>query len=271
MGELDGKVAIVTGAGRLRGIGRASAVALAKLGADVVVTGTGRDPNTFPPDEKEIGWRDIESTVEQVESEGQRALGVIGDVSNGADVDRMVQETVDHFGRVDILVNNAAFARGPDRVPVHELTEEMFRRVIDIKLVGSFLFSKAVGVHLMEQDEGGRIVNLSSVAGKRGSADAAAYNAANASVIMLAQSVAAWLAPYNVTVNAVCPGITDTSRMDDLGYPRGDTWERSMANNPLGRAASDDEIAGVIAWLCSEPAGYISGQAINVNGGSVTW
>ena len=98
-----------------------------------------------------------------------------------------------------------------------------------------------------------------------------AYGGPNASVIMLAQSLADWLAPYNVTCNAVCPGLTDTSRMDDLGYPRGSAWNQSTQSNPLGRAATDDEIAGVIAFLCSNAASYISGQAINVNGGSVTW
>ena len=271
MGELDGKVAIVTGAGRLRGIGRATAVSLAKQGASIAITGTGRDPASFPPDEKEVGWKDVESTAEQVVNEGQEALPLVGDVTNSSDVERMVQQTLDRFGRIDILVNNAAFARGPDRVPVHELSEEIFRKVVDIKLIGSFLFSKAVGTQLMKQSNGGRIVNLSSVAGKKGSGTAAAYNVANASVIMLAQSLADWLAPYNVTCNAVCPGLTDTSRMDDLGYPRGSAWNQSTQSNPLGRAATDDEIAGVIAFLSSDAASYISGQAINVNGGSVTW
>ena len=138
MGELDGKVAIVTGAGRLRGIGRATAVSLAKQGASIAITGTGRDPASFPPDEKEVGWKDVESTAEQVVNEGQEALPLVGDVTNSSDVERMVQQTLDRFGRSDILVNNAAFARGPDRVPVHELSEEIFRKVVDIKLIGSF-------------------------------------------------------------------------------------------------------------------------------------
>ena len=112
MGEFDGKVAIVTGAGRLRGIGRAAAVGFAKLGANVVVTGTGRDPSTFPPDEKEINWRDIHSVADQIESHGVKALPLVADVTNKDHVQNMIDQAVEEFGRVDILVNNAAYARG---------------------------------------------------------------------------------------------------------------------------------------------------------------
>src|SRR2546426_1106351 len=108
MGALDGRVALVTGAGRLRGIGRATAVALAELGADVIVTGTGRDPATFPEDEKKAGWRDIEGTAEQVRSHGRRALTWAGDVSQAEAVERLVDLTLKTFGRLDSLVNNAA-------------------------------------------------------------------------------------------------------------------------------------------------------------------
>jgi len=176
---LDGKVAIVTGAGRLRGIGRATAVALAAAGADVVVTGTGRDPATFPADEKAINWHDVHSTVEQIEAQGRRGLALIGDVSQQADVSRIVQHTLDTFGRIDILVNNAAIARGSDRVPVVELSEELFRRVLDVKLIGSFLLCKAIIPTLLQQNQGGRIINLSSVMGKLGVARTTAYCAAN--------------------------------------------------------------------------------------------
>ena len=163
MGVLDGKVAMVTGAGRLRGIGRATAVTLAAQGADVVVTGTGRDPATFPADEKAVNWNDVHSTVEQIEAQGRRGLALIGDISQQADVSRMVQQTLATFGRIDILVNNAAIARGADRVPVVELSEELFRRVLDVKVVGSFLLCKAIIPTLLQQNQGGRIINLSSV------------------------------------------------------------------------------------------------------------
>ena len=138
MGELDGKVAIVTGAGRLRGIGRAAAVALAALGADVAITGTGRDPATFPDDERAIGWRDVESVADQIREQGRRALPLTVDASNLEATQSMVDQTVEAFGRVDILINNAAFARGPDRVPLGELDPEIFRRVMDIKVTGTY-------------------------------------------------------------------------------------------------------------------------------------
>ena len=120
--ELKGKVAIVTGAGRLRGIGRAAAVALARMGADVVVTGTGRSPDSFPEDEKKIGWRDIESVSEQIRAEGQKALPLISNVTSQEDVQKMVDDTMNEFGRIDILINNAAYARAEDRVPILDLS-----------------------------------------------------------------------------------------------------------------------------------------------------
>ena len=119
MKELEGKVAIVTGAGRLRGIGRATALSLANLGADVVVTGTGRNPDSFPEDEKAVNWKDIESTSEQIRAKGSKALPVIADVSSLNDVQRLIDKTLNEFGRIDILVNNAAYARGPDMSLIH--------------------------------------------------------------------------------------------------------------------------------------------------------
>ena len=166
MGELDGKVAIVTGAGRLRGIGRAAAVGLAKLGADVVVTGTGRDPSRYPEDEKQAGWRDIDSTAEQVEAQGARALPLVVDVMDRGQVQMMVDRTLEEFGRLDILMNNAAYARGPDRVPILELDPDIFQRVIDVKVTGSYLCTAAAIRPMIDQGEGGKIVNVSSTAGE---------------------------------------------------------------------------------------------------------
>ena len=117
MGELDGKVAIVTGAGRLRGIGRAAALHLAELGADLVVTGTGRNPDPYPDDEKAVGWRDIESTADEVREQGRRALTLIVDVTNQDQVQAMVAGALEEFGRVDILINNAVIRGcGDDRI-----------------------------------------------------------------------------------------------------------------------------------------------------------
>ena len=178
MPELDGKVAIVTGAGRLRGIGRAAAAAYARLGADVVVTGTGRNPDSFPDDEKAVNWRDVESTAGEIRALGRRALTMTVDVTNQEHVQAMIDGAVAEFGRVDILVNNAAFARGADRVPVADLTPDLFNLVMDIKVGGTFYCTKAFMEQITKQGEGGKIVNISSSAGKRGSSTTLAYNAA---------------------------------------------------------------------------------------------
>ena len=267
MGEFDGKVAIVTGAGRLRGIGRAAAVSLARLGADVVVTGTGRDPDTFPPDEKAVGWKDVESVAEQIRAQGRRALTLTVDVTNREHVQNMVDRTVRELGRVDILVNNAAFARGPDRVPIVDLDPDMFQRVLDIKVTGTYLCTRAFIKQVIEQGDGGKIVNISSSAGKRGSPNTLAYNAGNFAVVGMTQSMAKELGPHGINVNCVCPGAVDTHRMDDLG--RGERWQEMAANTPIGRNGTDEEIGDFIAYLCTKAASWIHGQSINLNGGTV--
>jgi 3-oxoacyl-[acyl-carrier protein] reductase len=265
---LAGKVAVVTGAGRLRGIGRATAVALAGMGADIAVTGTGRDPGKFPDDEKAAGWRDIESTAEQVRELGRRCVPVVADVSIAADVERTVAQILRELGRVDILVNNAALARGADRVAITELSEDLWRKVLDIKLTGSFFMCKAVVPGMIARGEGGSIVNVSSIAGKRGSAKTTAYCAANAGIQGFTQALAMELAPHNIRVNAVCPGLIGTSRMDDLA--RSADWDAFIKQRvPLQRAGTDEEIGRLIAWMCSPDAAYMTGQAINFDGGVV--
>ena len=260
MGTLDGKVAIVTGAGRLRGIGRATALALAELGADLVVTGTGRDPARFPPDEQAIGWRDIESTAAQVRERGRRCLPVVADVASSADVKRTMSATLQEFGRVDILINNAAFARGPDRVPLDEQEEGFVRQ-------RPAWHQRLVPAGWIDGDEVRRIEPRLSP-NVRG----AAYEAESAQVDSgrFTQALAIELAPHNIRVNAVCPGVIDTSRMDDLG--RGETWTATIDQMiPLKRAASDEEVGKFVAYLCTPDASYLTGQSLNFDGGVVMW
>jgi NAD(P)-dependent dehydrogenase (short-subunit alcohol dehydrogenase family) len=266
--ELKGKVAIVTGAGRMRGIGRGTAVVLARMGAYVVVTGTGRDPDTFPQDEKDAGWRDIQSTAEQIESYGVKALPLISNIADEDDVQRMVDATVAEFGRLDIIVNNAAAPYGSDRVSVLDLKAEVFKTVIDVKVMGTFYACRAAAAQMIKQGEGGRIVNLSSTMGKSGRPNTSAYNAANFAVDGFTQALAKEVGEFNVTVNSVCPGLTETSRLDPLG--RTDRWEARIAEVPLRRAGTDEEVGELIGFLCSPRAGYITGQSVNVNGGSIT-
>ncbi len=265
--ELAGKVAIVTGAGRRRGIGRATALVLAEMGADVVVTGTGRDPSTFPEDERAVGWRDIESVADEIRALGARALPVVVDVSDSAQVDEMIAKTVEEFGRIDIIVNNAAAPYGEDRKPMLEVDPEVFKRVIDIKVGGTFMCSRAAAEQMVKQGDGGRIINLSSIAGKRGMANTSAYNAANFAVDGFTQAIAKELGAQGITANSVCPGLIGTSRMDVMPQ---DSWDGRIAVNPMGRVGSDREVAEVIGFLASPRASYINGEAINVNGGDAT-
>ena len=266
--ELKGKVAIVTGAGRMRGIGRGTAVVLARMGANVVVTGTGRDPATFPQDEKDAGWRDIQSTAEQIESYGVKALPLVSNIADEDDVQRMVDATVAEFGRLDIIVNNAAAPYGSDRVSVLDLKADVFRTVLDVKVMGTFYACRAAVAQMIKQGEGGRIVNLSSTMGKSGRPNTSAYNAANFAVDGFTQALAKEVGQFDITVNSVCPGLTETSRLDAMG--RSDRWEARIAEVPLRRAGTDEEVGELIAFLCSPRAGYITGQSVNVNGGSIT-
>ena len=266
--ELKGKVAIITGAGRMRGIGRGTAVALAQMGANIVVTGTGRDRASFPQDEKDAGWRDIESTAEQVESFGVKALPLVSNIADQSDVQRMVDAAVAEFGRLDIIVNNAAAPKGTDRVSVLDLEADVFRTVMDVKVMGTFFACKSAVAQMIKQGEGGRVVNLSSTMGKSGRANTSAYNAANFAIDGFTQALSKEVGMHNITVNSVCPGLTDTSRLDAMG--RTDGWDARVAEVPMRRAGTDEEVGELIAFLCSPRAGYITGESININGGSIT-
>lgn len=266
---LEGKVAVVTGAGRMRSIGRPIAVELARAGCDVVLTGTGRPLDQYPDDEKEAGWRDIDAVADEIRALGRRALPVVSDVSDAAAVDALAQRVVDELGRVDIVVNNAGAARGPDRVPVIDLDLDAWHRVIDVNLHGTFYMSRTFGRRLVEQGDGGSIVNISSIAGKMLAARTAAYSASKAAIHALTCAMAQELGPDGIRVNAVCPGIIDTFRMDDVG--RGEAWESMIERMvPLRRAGSGDDIAWMVAFLCSEQGSWITGQLYTVDGGTLT-
>jgi len=266
--ELKGKVAIVTGAGRMRGIGRGTAVVLARMGANVVVTGTGRDPGTFPQDEKDAGWRDIHSTAEQVESYGVKALPLISNITDEDDVQKMVDTTVAEFGSLDIIVNNAAAPYGNDRVSVLDMRADVFKTVIEVKVLGTLYACRAAVAQMIKQGEGGRVVNLSSTMGKSGRANTSAYNAANFAVDGFTQALSKEVGEHAITVNSVCPGLTETSRLDPMG--RTGRWDARIVEIPLLRAGSDEEVGELIGFLCSPRAGYITGQSLNINGGVIT-
>ena len=266
--ELAGKVAIVTGAGRMRSIGRPIAKLLARAGAAIVITGTGRPPERYPDDEKAAGWRDIESVADEIRQAGGRCLALVSDIADPRAVELLVERTVAEFGRVDILVNNASAARGPDRVAAVELPYETWKKVLVTNLDGTFLLSCAAARRMIAQGQGGSIVNISSIASKLAQAKAAAYSASKAAVNALSRSMALDLAPNRIRVNAVCPGIIDTFRMDDLG--RGESWEKFVKTMiPLGYAGDGSECAEIVLFLVTDRGKWITGQAINVDGGTV--
>lgn len=264
---LQGKVAVVTGAGRMRSIGRPVAVELARAGCDIVLTGTGRSPDRYPPDEQEAGWRDIESVAEEVRALGRRALPVVSDVADLTSVQQLADRVQQEFGRVDILVNNAGAARGEDRNPVIDLDVDAWSTVMTVNLTGTFLMSKVFGAALVNGGRGGTIVNMSSIAGKRLPANTAAYAASKAGIQALTACMSQEVAAAGVRVNAICPGLIDTARMDLLG--RGESWDRMIGLIPLGRAGTGEDIAAMTVFLCSDQGAWITGQSYNVDGGQV--
>ena len=154
---LEGKVAVVTGAGRMRSIGRPVAVELARAGCDIVLTGTGRAPDRYPPDEQTAGWRDIDSVAEEVRALGRRAMPIVSNVADHDAVKELAATVLAEFGRVDILVNNAGAARGEDRNPVVDVDVEAWNLVMNVNLTGTFLMSKVFGGELIKGGRGGSI------------------------------------------------------------------------------------------------------------------
>ncbi|HQR04895.1 MAG: SDR family oxidoreductase [Proteobacteria bacterium] len=262
----DGKIALVTGAGRMRSIGRPIAVALAQAGCDVVLTGTGKSPALYPDDEKQAGWRDIESVADEIRALGRRALALVSDVTDPVAVDTLADRIEAEFGRIDFVVNNAGSTRGKDRQPVTTLPVEEWQRVIDTNLNGGFYMARAFAQRMMKTGRGGAIVNISTLGTRLLAANTAAYVSSKAGINALTTILSGELGRHGIRVNAVSPGLIDTSRMDDMG--RTDAWNGLVKSFiPLGRAGTGEDIAHMVAFLCSDQGSWISGQNIYVDGG----
>ena len=263
------KVAVVTGAGRMRSIGRPIALHLARAGCDVVITGTGRAPETFPAEEQAAGWRDIDEVADEIRALGRRALPIVTDVSDPNAVELLADRVHVEFGRVDIVVNNAAAGRSGDRVPVVDLELDAWHKVLRVGLDGALYMSRTFAQRMVAAGRGGSIVNISSVGGKIGGASTAAYSAAKSGLHAVTSAMAKELGASNIRVNAVCPGIIDTSRLDDIRAAG--RWDQLVQSNiPLGRPGTGDDIAAAVVFLCSDQGSWVTGQQWNVDGGQLT-
>ena len=277
MSEFAGKVVLVTGCARARGIGRAISVAFARAGADVVATdvaaGGTRNDNEEGLEEKRLGWKGLDSLAGEIQGLGRRVLTLVGDVSHAADAERFVAEALAQFGRIDVLVNNAAAPHGADRRLIWEVPEEAWDRVIDVNLKGAFLMSRAVIPHMLKRGSG-RIINMASVSGKRGTARRGAYSASKFGIIGLTQVMAQELGAHGITANAICPGSVETSRRESTSRRERALVERDpnapvLSLPPTGRVARPDDIARLAIFFASEASDHITGQAWNVDGGTV--
>lgn len=242
---MNSKIALVTGASR--GIGAATALKLAQQGCDVAVNYLTRAEAA-------------RAVVQQIESLGRKAIAVQADVCDYAQVQTMIATTVRELGGLHILVNNAGYS---SHGGLEQLALDEWAHMLAVTLNGAFYCAK-LAVPYMRQAGWGRIINLSSLRALTGSAHSPHYATAKAGLIGLTKSLALELAPYNITVNAVAPGYTNTEMNKKSLAEKG---EQIRASIPLKRIARPEEIASVIAFLCSDDAPYITGETISVNGG----
>jgi meso-butanediol dehydrogenase / (S,S)-butanediol dehydrogenase / diacetyl reductase len=266
--RLKEKVAIVTGSGQ--GIGYGVAMRLAQEGAHVVIA--------------EYNRENALKAAEEISEGGVRALAYPVDIGDTDQIQQMVQDVVAEFGRVDILVNNAGVL---ETLPMFDITPEKWDWLQRVNQRGLFFCLNTVAQQMVAQipqevkDAGraehsyGKIVNFSSIAGRSGRPYAAHYSAAKWATISITQSAALFLAPYNINVNAVCPGVVPTPMWKDIdrtqaarfGMKEGDWIQKTIESVPLKRAARPEDLAAAVAFLCSEDADYITGQTLNVDGG----
>ena len=262
--DVTGLVAVVTGGGR--GIGRGIALALARNGADVVIA--------------DVDAANAESTSAEVSELGRRSQTVEMDVTDQQSVDRAIQDVLGLFGRMDVLVNNAGVVSAPGWTGRLGENEADWDVVYEVNVKGVDRVTRAVSPG-MKRKRFGKIINISSVAGRRGNPGLAAYSASKAACISITQAAALELAPYNINVNTICPGLLWTPMWNVLATRQVSLFEDAAArtpreqfesvvarSTPLGREQTPEDIGNLAAFLASEYARNITGQAINVSGGS---
>lgn len=251
MGLFDGKTALVTGSGS--GIGRATALAFAKEGANVVIA--------------DLSPSGGEETLQIIQDGGGSAIFIETDVTKAMDVESMVNKSVSTYGSLDFAFNNAGIT-GEVMANVVDYPEEMWDRVILTNMKGTFLCMK-YELPLMVEKKSGAIVNMASVAGLVGTRTSPAYTASKHGVVGLTRATALDYAAAGIRINAVCPGVTHTPLIDTFLelVPEMETVYTDM--HPMGRLGEPDEIAGAVLWLCSDAASFVIGHTLSVDGGSV--
>lgn len=237
--------------GGSRGIGRAVVDWLARAGAHVVVN--------FVHDEAAAS-----AAVQSAQEEGVKAISIKADVAELADADRLIKATLDHFGKVDIVICNAGIWQG---APAEDIDEDLWDRTIRINLKGTWTVCRSAIPHLKKQ-RSGRIVIVSSTAGQRGEANVSNYAASKGGQISFTKSLSSELAPFGITVNSVAPGWVDTDLNVDVFRDKA-RLQSIIDTTPVQRIATPDDIALPIVFLCTEAARHITGEILNVNGGSV--
>jgi len=278
MNNLEGKVALVTGAASKRGMGHAIALRLAGEGADVAVTDKFAAPRSlFPGDE---GWGGLDEEAAEIKKLGRKALAVVADIADGQEVDKLVAETVKKLGKIDILVHCAAI-RGPVGKPAVELSEAEWRVILDVNTTGAFLVSRAVARHMIARGQGGRILHIASMAGTHGVDGSIAYCASKYGVIGLVKTLALELGPHKINVNAINPGAIITNLRDETFQKRsqeqGVSWEEAQQADyammskmiPLGRLGKVEEVADLAYFLVSDLSVYITGETVGIGGGII--
>ena len=246
--DLSGKVAIVTGGGR--GIGRAIALGLADCGAKLALASRTKE--------------ELDKVVSEIKGNGGEATPVVTDLMVSEQIDALIEATMKTYGRVDILVNNAArsFLR-----PLMDLREDGWDKIFDVNCKAVFLLSRAVA-KIMGEQGGGRIINITTVGAVRGGAGMGVYHASKAAVNMLTKCMAVEWAPLNVNVNAVGPGLTKTAFSQPI-WSNPSLEQMITTRVPKGRLAEPEEIVGAVLFLCSEDSSFITGESIYVDGGTL--
>lgn len=247
--DFTNQVVIVTGSGSPKGMGRVTAKTFANQGAKLVIV--------------DINEAGVNETVDIIKQSGHEAIGIKVDITSKESVDTMVKTVLDTFGRIDVLVNNAGISQ---KVTVEDMTLDDMKRIFNVNMFGLFLCSQAV-LEPMKKQKYGRIVNLSSVSGKRGGGifGGAHYSASKAGVLGFSKNLAREVAADGITVNSVCPGLINTEIWKSLPKEQAD---KIIADIPAGRPGEPQEVADTICFLASKEASYITGEDIDINGGS---